>query len=266
MIDRYIYDVVRRLPATQREDISRELGSLIDDMTEERADNGKTERENAEDVLMELGSPFALAGKYREGKKYLIGPAYYDQYWFVLKIVLIAVTVGMVIAAVVQGAAFVADTPGATQAQLIEGAASAVGSAVANVVLGLVQGFAWVTVIFAIIERCSLKIDIREAMGGAWKPGDLEDRPVPSEQAVIKKGDSIAGIVFTVAVIILFNFAPYLMSVWLTGPDGALHFVPLFDLGVLNAMLPLFNICFALALSARRCAFLWEGIRCGLAL
>ena len=48
MIKRYIYDVARRLPSEQRDDISRELRSLIDDMMEERAENGKTEQENAE--------------------------------------------------------------------------------------------------------------------------------------------------------------------------------------------------------------------------
>ena len=54
MIERYVYDVVRRLPQSQREDISRELRTLIDDMMEERADNGRTEQENAEEVLKEL--------------------------------------------------------------------------------------------------------------------------------------------------------------------------------------------------------------------
>ena len=39
MIERYIYEVVRRLPAKQRDDTGRELRSLIDDMLEER---GKT--------------------------------------------------------------------------------------------------------------------------------------------------------------------------------------------------------------------------------
>ena len=43
MIERYIYEVVRRLPAKQRDDTGRELRSLIDDMLEER---GK-KRENA---------------------------------------------------------------------------------------------------------------------------------------------------------------------------------------------------------------------------
>ena len=41
MIERYIYEVVRRLPAKQRDDTGRELRSLIDDMLEERGKNGK---------------------------------------------------------------------------------------------------------------------------------------------------------------------------------------------------------------------------------
>ncbi|WP_066645177.1 HAAS signaling domain-containing protein [Christensenella timonensis] len=248
MIDRYIYDVVRRLPSAQRKDISRELQGLIDDMLEERTENGKTEQENAEDVLKELGAPSALAGKYRDDKQYLIGPEYYEQYWFVLKIVLIAVTVGMAIASIVQGAAWMIDAAGTTQAQLIGNTALGVGEAAANIIMGLVQGFAWVTIIFVIIERCSLKVNIKEAVSDAWKPQDLKDRPIPTEKAMIKKGDSIAGIVFTVAVIILFNFVPYLMSFWLTDASGVLHFVPLFNLGTLQAFLPLFNICFILGI------------------
>lgn len=248
MIERYIYDVVRRLPSEQREDISKELTGLIDDMLEERADNGKTEHENAEDVLKELGAPYALAGKYRGDKKYLIGPEYFEQYWFVLKIVLIAVTVGMVIAAVVQGAAWVLETPGMTQATIFGNAASGVGMAVANVIMGLVQGFAWVTIIFAIIERCSVKVNIKEAVSEAWKPQDLKDKPVPTEKAILKKGDSIAGIVFTVAVIILFNLLPFLMGFWIAGPDGVVHSIPIFNLETLKAVLPLLNVCFALGI------------------
>ena len=248
MIERYIYDVVRRLPSEQREDISKELAGLIDDMLEERADNGKTEQENVEDVLKELGAPYALAGKYRGDKKYLIGPEYFEQYWFVLKIVLIAVTVGMVIAAVVQGAAWVLETPGMTQAMIFGNTASGVGMAIANVIMGLVQGFAWVTIIFAVIERCSVKVNIKEAVSEAWKPQDLKDKPVPTEKAILKKGDSIAGIVFTVAVIILFNLLPFLMGFWIAGPDGVVHSIPIFNLETLKAALPLLNVCFALGI------------------
>lgn len=248
MIERYIYDVVRRLSAEQREDISKELRGLIDDMLEERECNGKTEQENAEDVLKELGAPFSLAAKYRGDKKYLIGPEYFDQYWFVLKIVLICVTVGMVIAAIVQGAAWVIETPGMTQAMIVGGTASGVGTAIANIIMGLIQGFAWVTIIFVIIERCAVKINIKEVVSDAWKPQDLKEKPIPQERSVIKKGDCIAGIVFTVAVIILFNFVPYVMGFWIAGTDGVIHSIPIFNLETLKTMLPLFNICFALGI------------------
>lgn len=248
MIERYIYDVARRLPSAQREDISKELSGLIDDMMEEREENGKTKQENAEDVLKELGVPFTLAEKYRGDKKYLVGPEYYEQYWFVLKIVLIAVTVGMIIAAIVQGAVWMVETQGITQPQLVGQIAQGIGGAVANVIMGLVQGFAWVTIIFVLIERYSLKVNIREAMNGEWKPQSLREKPVPTERAIIKKGDSIAGIVFAVAVMILFNFVPYVMGFWLTGADGVVHNVPIFNLEMLQAALLLLNICFALGI------------------
>lgn len=36
LIDRYIYAVTKKLPQKQREDIEKELRTLIDDMLEER--------------------------------------------------------------------------------------------------------------------------------------------------------------------------------------------------------------------------------------
>ena len=59
IIDRYIYDVVRRLPPNQRQDIERELRSLIEDMLESGPEN-----RNVEDVLKELGNPLDLARQY----------------------------------------------------------------------------------------------------------------------------------------------------------------------------------------------------------
>lgn len=261
MIERYIYDVVRRLPSSQREDISRELNGLIDDMLEERTGNGKSEQENAEDILKELGAPFALAGKYRGDKRYLIGSEYFEQYWFVLKIVLICVAVGMVIAAIVQGVTQNvtwtgivngfgegAAQSGIRMQDFVQGIGVTIGSAIVNIIMGLVQGFAWVTIIFVIIERCAVKVNIKEAVAGAWKPQDLKDMPVPTEKAIIKRGEPIAGIVFTIAVIILFNFVPFLMGFWMQGTDGVVHFVPLFNLETLRMLLPLFNVCFALGI------------------
>ena len=97
IIDRYIYDVVRRLPPNQRQDIERELRSLIEDMLESGPEN-----RNVEDVLKELGNPLDLARQYRGDSQYLIGPENFDSYTFVLKIVLICCLVSAVVSGIVQ--------------------------------------------------------------------------------------------------------------------------------------------------------------------
>ena len=83
MIDRYIYDVTRRLPKNQRQDIDAELRGLIEDMVEERSP--QPEKSDLEAVLTELGRPSALAAKYRGSKRFLIGPELFDVYFLVLK-------------------------------------------------------------------------------------------------------------------------------------------------------------------------------------
>lgn len=71
VIDRYIYAVTQRLPEHQREDIHRELQSLIEDMLEERKPTGQASKEEVEEVLLELGPPNELAAKYRGYERYL---------------------------------------------------------------------------------------------------------------------------------------------------------------------------------------------------
>ena len=99
LIERYLYDVVRRLPEKQRKDIEEELRTLIEDMLEERKGDGGAEEVEA--VLSELGDPAKLAMKYRGEEAHLIGGEYYPIYCQILKLVLICVGVGVTISAVV---------------------------------------------------------------------------------------------------------------------------------------------------------------------
>ena len=71
-MERYIYQVVRRLPKAQRGEVEMELRELISDMFEEKG--------SMEDVLAALGNPAVFAGQYRDGSRCLIGPEYYDRY------------------------------------------------------------------------------------------------------------------------------------------------------------------------------------------
>ena len=80
-MERYVYAVTRRLPKSQRQEVARELEELIGDMLED----GDT----MESVLARLGDPAEFAKKYQDGARYLIGPAYFENYVWLLRIVLI---------------------------------------------------------------------------------------------------------------------------------------------------------------------------------
>lgn len=83
LIERYIYDVKRRLKDDQRAEIEKELRMNIEDMLAEDYSD-----ENIKSVLLSLGSPAKLANNYKE-PRYLISPDIFDDYIRVLIIVLI---------------------------------------------------------------------------------------------------------------------------------------------------------------------------------
>ena len=72
LTERYIYQVVRRLPKNQRDEVGMELYELIGDMYEEQPD--------IEKVLEKLGDPSSFAKQYGAKERFLIGPEYFDTY------------------------------------------------------------------------------------------------------------------------------------------------------------------------------------------
>jgi hypothetical protein len=236
LIDRYVYQVVKHLPQEQRADIEKELRGLIEDMLSARTDDPTTE--DVEAVLKELGEPFELAAKYRGSRFHLIGPEYYGMYWLVLKIVIAAVAFGMALAQIIGN---IASPP--------ESIWTAVGLFFATVFSGLVQAFAWVTIVFALMERFA-----REKLWkkGEWNPSDLP--PVPVQQAVIKKSEPIAGIIFSILWLILMTTAPYLIGAYIAAPGEVVSvqsfhsIVPVFNLNVLAHLMPLVVIIICLGI------------------
>lgn len=78
LIDRYVVEVARHLPAKSAADVAKELHSLLSDALEARAaDTGRPKDEAlAVEVLREFGKPAEVAARYRE-PTYLIGPDWY---------------------------------------------------------------------------------------------------------------------------------------------------------------------------------------------
>jgi len=140
LIKRYIYAVTKHLPENKRQDVGRELQSLIDETLAERSLGVQPTDADTKAVLMELGRPAELAAKYDpHAKDALIGQPHFSVYLRVLKIVLLAVTLGMTIASLLEGVV-------SFEGNVFELFASVLG----NIWQGLLGAFAWVTVIFAI--------------------------------------------------------------------------------------------------------------------
>ena len=190
LIERYIYDLTRRLPEDERSEVKRELEASIADMLPDTPGE-----QDIIDVLTELGPPRLLAEQYRQKQRYLISPAMFELYISVLKTVVILVAV--VCACV--GAIITVFTTGLdveTAESAGEAIGTGIGAAIGMAVEGALQAAFWVTLGFVIAERVGLKNE-------PWTVNDLPQLP---EQANVKisRSSSIAGMILSVFFPVLF--------------------------------------------------------------
>lgn len=157
LTERYVHEVVRRIPTDQRDDVAEELRAAIADTAEAR---GATERE----VLTEMGDPIRLAARYADRPLALIGPDLYPAYARTLKVLLAGV---LPVVVAVSMAVEVLDGGGV---------ASAIGGGIGALLTVGAQMIAWLTAVFAVVER-SRALDrlFRDTEG--WTPDDLPDAP-----------------------------------------------------------------------------------------
>lgn len=214
LTERYIYAVTKRLPAKSREDVSQELRSLIDDMLTERCGQRSPMDKDIRVVLTELGTPNELAAKYDEdGDKCLIAQPYYSTYKFVMKIVLLCVAVGMVIANLI----LVIIEP--------QNLGTAIGTLASEFVSSELQCFAIVTIVFAVFSRKGVDLDAEF---------DLNDLPaVPKKSQEISVWESVAGIVFCVVFLVIMLMVPQVFTAVMTVDDTP-TLIPVFDTAVLH--------------------------------
>lgn len=123
LTDRYIAEVVRRLPEAQRDDIAAEIAGTVEDMVAaelgprpDAAGRGPDHDAAELTVLARLGDPAALARQYSGARQYLIGPGVYPVWAQVLRRLL--PIVGL-IAAVAGGILYASNTPEPRLGELI---------------------------------------------------------------------------------------------------------------------------------------------------
>ena len=252
-MDRYIYQVICRLPKAQRGEVRMELEELISDMY---IDKG-----SMEEVLTELGDPAEFAKQYQNDQKYLIGPEYYETYLWFVKVVLICAAVPILVISLVNA---IGEMPAVTSQNaapvIIRAIVDSLTEGITNVILSCISAFGAVTLTFAIMERQKVKIDMKKAekwsvknlseekktSASRWTPKFLE--PVPDKKAIISRGESIAGIVFIVIFSVLLIFAPHFFAAIFTD-DGTVTAVPVFNLDQWEIVLPIFVLSLLIGLA-----------------
>jgi hypothetical protein len=193
-INLYLQEIERRLPMRNREDILKEIRSILMDMIEDRNPNPgqPADEETIKAVLTEFGSPRKVAGQYSQ-HHYLIGPSLFPTYLQVLKIVLIVVAalnlLGLVIAIV-------------SHSGVNESFIAAILEIIGGLFSSLFTAFGIVTLSFASIERTtpdSWKVKIEQD----WTPDDLLKEET---RKTVKITELAFEITFTLAFIVLINF------------------------------------------------------------
>lgn len=236
LMERYIYEVVRRLPKQQRDEIAMELQALISDMAEDSSIN---------EVLKKLGDPSEFAKQYHSPNSYLISPDYYDNYEWVLKIVLGAILVSSLVLGSIQ-----VIISGSLDGSFIDGVFRGVVSVLTSIIASGIGGFGVVTLMFAILERQNIRIDIKKKQ--IWSVDELDKdnssgkigwipeylAPVPDKRGLISRAETTVAIIFVVIVSGLLIFTPFLFGAFVFEGGEIDRIIPIFNLDKWNIILP----------------------------
>ena len=187
LIDRYLQEVGRHLPRKKRQDILVELRSSLVDTLEDRV-GGEPSEEEISQVLKEFGPPKEVAARYHPEGQYLIGPADYALFRLGVVIALAAARGGELLGW--SGAVFLAGDP----VQPLE------------VLAGLINTvpitFGWVVLVFLVLQRFDVQAELDDQ---PWDPGTL---PQLEKGEEVKRGDLIAGLVFSILILVFVAFFP----------------------------------------------------------
>ncbi len=241
LIDRYVREIGDMLPENRKQDIEKEIRSLIEDRLADRCEElgvDQPTEEMVKDVLAEMGPPEEVAKGYLPDV-YLIGPRYFFIFSKVMKIVLvaqaIALTVVFVIQLVMEGASsgLSSDTTVSTFAVTFQEIIQTGLSTIGMFIQASLTAFAVVVLIFAAIEwkQRKDKIDLN-----LWNPLSLNE-PQPEKVSRVGK---VFELIFILIGLTVFNLYPEWVSLWMASDGGWIQTPVLTD--NFWRFLPLINI------------------------
>ncbi len=237
-IERYIYQVGRRLPQRMRADVEQELRSLLTDALEQRAghraEGGDFSPEEQIAVLEEFGPPEEMADRYQPQPRYIIGPRLYDLYLLVITVVAGA---GLLAAVIATTVSMLADGPRPAVWELL----LRTWTIWMNIAL---SGIGSTTLVFALLDRL---IPAQEFTPGQDKPWNPRDLPAVERHDEIQRGGLITEVVFlTLLMAIILSLGNRAGLVYY---DGTWHQTPAFlSAAFFSLYLPLFLVRWGLTI------------------
>ena len=220
LFERYLQAIRRHLPWRRQDDILAELRANLESQLEDReAELGRplTEGEMV-DWLKKLGSPMHVAMRYQR-QQYLIGPAVFPMYWYVLRLVLPSVAV---IYTVVNGLLIAMQASGAPS----------IAEAIVKLPSILIMVAAWITAVFVALEftashypQVSLSVS---GLSREWSPSALPplEKAPPAGRKPKSYAQAVAEVIFGFLFLVWLTLIPRHPSI-LMGPGAAvLHGSP----------------------------------------
>jgi hypothetical protein len=187
LLDRYLQAVRIYLPKRQQDDIIKELGENLRAQMEDReSELGRPLNEDEMAALLKKhGHPLFVASRYQQ-PRYLIGPTLFPLYWLMMKIILVIVAFSYGVAAIVM----LAESNSIVQ----------VLAAVFSFASAVLPTFAWVTIVYAVLDLCNSRFRLTEKWSKEWNekfdpqklpavqrtPEGLEAKPISRAKTVFE--------------------------------------------------------------------------------
>jgi len=198
IIDKYIYAIGKKLPYDSRDEIKRELKSLLlDEIDSSCGENPSIN--DVEKIIYEFGSPKQVAKRYKNDDA-IISSIYTNLFFMISKIIIGSLTIAF-------STIFIINiiSNWLTAAVVLEN----IIDLFLNIFNSSLAAIGFLTVIFILITKFSNEqfLDLEED----WSVDELEDIKLSPDK--VSKVETIVDIFFTVLFLSILNIAPGVISV-----------------------------------------------------
>lgn len=221
MINDYLYTIGKYISPAQRDEVLREIESNLYDFLEQNFGQKEYSESEIETAIRSMGHPKKVAEAYMESPRSLIGPAYIDTYFLVIKIALIGIVIGLTIANMLT----ISNTKDGLQFFI---------KVIASIWYASLSAIGSITVIFALIQHYSP--GEQKTITGEWSLKSIEKAPETHQRVSIL--ELIIESIFICLFLVVLNQATPTLAI--AFPENKV--IPILDMELFKPFLIWINI------------------------